>query len=155
MVCRHDTNNDQALQQRQQLLKTTGKRLFMKTNSGAALLILCGLFFCASIKAEAANAENCLEIARTGMMAGGQNDICKFNGNLKEKLMELYRAKSCGNLVSAADLNKAAEEILDGMRSEYAQSGKKKFCSEARKYYFGDIKKFYEAQTEAYITGKD
>lgn len=117
-------------------------------------ICICALIVATSLQAAPSNTELCLDIARTGMIAGAQKDTCKFKGNLKDRLIGLYNARGCGNIVRREDLNKASGEILSGMRSEYAQSGKKTFCAEAKKVYSGDYEKYYIQQRDAYIRGQ-
>ena len=107
-----------------------------------------------SINAGAVDVDSCLEIARTGMIAGAQKDVCGFKGDLKERLKDLYRANNCGKLVSTSELNNASEEVLTGMRADYVQSGENAFCNEAKKYYYKEYEDFYNTKKNS-IDGKE
>jgi len=89
---------------------------------------------------EAADARSCLDMARTGVIAGIQEDMCNFKDGLKEELKRIYAEDGCGNLVATADLDKGTEEILTGMKNEYAQMGEKSFCNGAKESYGETLK---------------
>ncbi len=108
----------------------------------------------ASTKTTAAVTESCLALARSEMIADGQEALCSLKGDLKGKLKGLYEAEGCPNLVTQIDLDRASKEVLVGMKSEYEQSGKKTFCDDASASYI-ERQKSYKDQQKAFLSGKD
>ena len=92
-----------------------------------------------AISQKTLSSQRCLDIARSGMIAGNQEVMCGFKGSLNEKLKRIYTYFGCGNLVARDDLDEAAEAVLEAMRNEYSQMGKESFCQDAREYYDGQL----------------
>ncbi len=88
----------------------------------------------------AADAQSCLDLARTGMIGDAQEVMCNFKGGIKEKFMRIYADAGCGKLVARGDLDKARTEMLMGMKNKLRQMGEKSYCKDAKGYYDGVVK---------------
>ena len=89
--------------------------------------------------AETVNSQSCLDIARTSMIGDTQEIVCSFTGRIKEKLMNIYTANGCENLVTKNELDKVDTEILKIIKNKYRKMGEKAYCNDAKGYYNGVV----------------
>ena len=100
----------------------------------AALILLAPSQAC---QASDVTEQTCLDIARSGMIADGLEQLCDYKGSVKDKLKSLYATSVCPSIVRQKDLENIAGEVLPAIRNEFAQMGKGKFCKESKASYHG------------------
>lgn len=82
----------------------------------------------------------CDNIMRTGMIAEGLETLCKFRGGAHDLALAVYARENCGKVLFTSEVNKAAVEVLSGMRNEYAQMGATSFCKDAASNYAYELR---------------
>jgi len=63
-------------------------------------------------------------------------EVCAFNGGVKDKLKSLYSDSGCRGIVSQEAVNRVARDVLIDTKARYESLGKTKFCAGNRKAYF-------------------
>lgn len=90
------------------------------------------------IHSEAVKTEKnaCMKILGAGMYNGILEDICGFDGNVKEKLKSVYANKNCQNIISTEEIQQLSEEILNDTRNRFQAMGEVDFCEGNRNAYY-------------------
>lgn len=81
--------------------------------------------------------EQCLDIARNGMIADSLEQACNYSEDIKNKLKSYYAESECPAAVHQDDVDRIAGEVLPAIRNEFIQQGKPRFCKESKAYYLG------------------
>lgn len=81
------------------------------------------------------NFEQCEEILGAAIFNGVLEDVCGFNGSVKEKLKMIYDAGQCRHTVPQSNVDSLIRDVLEDSRMRYKAFGEKVFCDENLKGY--------------------
>lgn len=71
----------------------------------------------------------CGQLLGAGMYNGILEDICNFNGGVKNKLLNLYNEAGCRAILPQKVVDKTAKDVLTDTKSRYKAMGHNAFCS--------------------------
>jgi len=100
-----------------------------------ALLSLAIIVPCISVQAQNNKAETCLKLLGAGIYNQSLEEVCAFNGGVKDKLKSLYSNSGCRNVITQDDANRVARDVLVDTKARYDLLGKAKFCAGNKKAY--------------------
>jgi hypothetical protein len=87
-----------------------------------------------------AKVQDCLDLAKTGMIGNAQEVMCDFKGRIQEKFMRIYANDNCDNFVTKDDLDKTRTAVFIKIKNKLKQTGEKSYCTDAKDYYNGVAK---------------
>lgn len=101
-----------------------------------ALFLLAAITSCINVHAQNSEADKCLKLLGAGMYNQSLEEVCAFNGGVKDKLRALYSELGCRSIVSQEAVNRVARDVLIDTKARYESLGKAKFCAGNKKAYF-------------------
>lgn len=73
--------------------------------------------------------KECRALLRIGMFNGILEDICKFSGDVKNKILNSYNVSGCKTILEQTTVDDMAKDILAETRGRYKDMGSKTFCN--------------------------
>lgn len=109
----------------------------MKKILGVCLILLCSVVSAEvnQNKSEKFKLQMCEEILGGAMFNRVLEDVCGFNGGVKDKLKKTYDEGGCRSIVPQERVNAIANDVLLDSRNRYKAFGEKDFCEANLKGY--------------------
>ena len=98
--------------------------------------LIIGMTISAGATAKETEKDACFKILGAGMYNGILEDICGFNGGVKEKIKTIYAAGKCPSLINPEEINQLSEEILIDTKNRFQELGETKFCDGNKQAYY-------------------
>ena len=77
----------------------------------------------------------CKEILGAAIFNGVLEEVCGFNGGVKDSLKEIYEKGQCRYTVPQSTVDTLAKDVLEDSRMRYKAFGEKAFCDANLKGY--------------------
>ena len=100
------------------------------------LILISAIASCINVHAQNYESDKCLKLLSTGIYNQSLEEVCAFDGGVKDKLKSLYSDLGCRSIIPQEDVNKVSQDVLINIRARYQSIGKEKFCTENKKAYF-------------------
>lgn len=85
---------------------------------------------------EESKLESCEAILAAGMFNGVLEEVCGFNGGLKNTMLRIYDQSGCRKIVSQETVNEYSEKVIEDSKMRFQVFGEKKFCEDNMKPYY-------------------
>ena len=86
------------------------------------------------------NEESCLTLLGAGIYNGVLEDVCKFDGGVKDKLKSLYTEGGCRNIVPQEKVEELSSDVLIDSKERFQALGESKFCNGNKEAYYDLVK---------------
>lgn len=100
------------------------------------LLLLVPFTSCMGAYAQDLELDKCLKLLGAGIYNQSLEEICGFNGGVKDELKSIYTASGCRSIVPQETVNKVVKDVLIDTKARYELLGKTKFCAGNKEAYF-------------------
>ena len=70
----------------------------------------------------------CIKVLGAGIYNATLEDVCKFNGGVKEKLLAMYNEAGCKMIVTQKTVERIAADVLLDTKRRYTAMGHQAFC---------------------------
>lgn len=81
------------------------------------------------------NSEKCEEILAAGMFNQILEDVCGFDGGVKDALLNIYQQAECPLIVPQQRVEQVSALVLEDSRMRYKAFGETRFCADNMKAY--------------------
>lgn len=89
--------------------------------------------------------KGCEEVLGAALFNGVLEDVCGFDGNVKERLKKIYDKNQCRNKVPQNKVDAIIQDNLEDSKVRYDAFGEKKFCEANMKPYV-DLMRYLKHQ---------
>ena len=70
----------------------------------------------------------CIKVLGAGIYNATLEDVCKFNGGVKERLLAMYNEAGCKMIVTQKTVERVAADVLLDIKRRYKALGHQAFC---------------------------
>lgn len=81
-----------------------------------------------SVMAKDQKQDACIKVLGAGIYNATLEDVCKFNGGVKEKLLAMYNEAGCKMIVPQETVKRIAADVLLDTKRRYTAMGHQAFC---------------------------
>jgi hypothetical protein len=85
--------------------------------------------------------ESCLTLLGAGIYNGVLEDVCKFDGGVKDKLKALYTNGGCRSIVPQEKVEETSNDVLIDSKKRFQILGERKFCDGNKDAYYDLVEK--------------
>ena len=78
---------------------------------------------------------NCMFFLKGGMFNGLLENVCEFDGGVKQSIMKSYDQANCRAIISQEQVNRLSKEMLSVVKDDIERNGQDAFCEDARSGY--------------------
>jgi len=78
---------------------------------------------------------NCMYLLKGGMFNGLLENVCEFDGGVKQSIMKSYDQANCRAILSQDQVNTLSKEMLSVIKGDIERNGRDAFCENARSGY--------------------